>query len=75
MSIQTQPKTPPRKPMGQWLIDNMPRGIDLEIPSRHEPKREIPFVTPVEDAALAKKTNMVYYCTKFLDGSGLRSGE
>ena len=36
-------KTPPRKPFGQWLIDNMPRGIDLEIPSRHEPERAVPF--------------------------------
>ena len=36
-------KTPPRKPLGQWLIDNMPRGIDLEIPSRHEPERAVPF--------------------------------
>lgn len=38
-------KTPPRKPMGQWLVDNMPRGINLEIPSRHEPEREIPFIS------------------------------
>ena len=36
-------KTPPRRPMGQWLVDNMPRGIDLELPSRHEPGREVPF--------------------------------
>lgn len=25
-------KKPSRKPMGQWLIENMPRGIDIEIP-------------------------------------------
>ena len=37
-------KTPSPKPMGQWLIDNMPRGIDLEIPGRDEPEREIPFI-------------------------------
>ncbi len=36
-------KTPPRKPLGQWLVDNRPRGIDLEIPSRHESGRQIPF--------------------------------
>ena len=36
---------PPRKPMGQWLVENMPRGIDLEIPSRRESGREIPFIT------------------------------
>ena len=38
-------KTPPRKPLGQWLVENMPRGIELEIPSRREPEREIPFST------------------------------
>ena len=36
-------KTSPRKPLGQWLIDDMPNGVDLEIPSRREPGREIPF--------------------------------
>lgn len=39
-----QTKKPSRKPMGQWLIENMPRGIDIEIPERREPEREIPFV-------------------------------
>ena len=34
-----------RKPMGQWLVDNMPRGTDLEIPDRHESGREIPFIS------------------------------
>ena len=38
-------KTPPRKPLGQWLVENMPRGIELEVPSRREPEREIPFST------------------------------
>lgn len=38
-------KMPPRKPMGQWLVDNMPRGINLDIPNRHESEREIPFIT------------------------------
>ena len=33
-----------RKPMGQWLLDNMPRGIDLELPSRREPERPLPFL-------------------------------
>ncbi len=37
-------KKSPRKPMGQWLIENMPRGTELEIPDRHEPGREIPFI-------------------------------
>ena len=34
----------PRIPMGQWLVENMPRGIDLEVPSRRDPGREIPFI-------------------------------
>ncbi len=25
-----------RLPMGQWLLENMPRGIELELPSRRE---------------------------------------
>ena len=36
-------KTPPRKPLGQWLVENMPRGIELEIPDRSS-NRKIPFV-------------------------------
>ena len=31
------------KPLGQWLVENMPRGVDLELPSRDEPERPIPF--------------------------------
>lgn len=38
-------RTSPPEPMGQWLVNNLPRGIDLEIPSRGEPAREIPFHT------------------------------
>lgn len=34
----------PRMPLGQWLVANMPRGIELELPDRkNEPEREIPF--------------------------------
>ncbi len=40
-----QKQSPPRKPLGQWLVENMPRGIELEVPSRREPEREIPFST------------------------------
>ena len=32
-----------RVPMGQWLIENMPRGVNLEIPDRRDSGREIPF--------------------------------
>ena len=35
----------PRKPLGQWLVDNIPSGIDLEIPDRRETGRDIPFIT------------------------------
>lgn len=31
-----------RKPLGQWLIKNMPRGTDLELPDRGS-IRKIPF--------------------------------
>ena len=32
------------EPLGQWLVENMPRGLELELPSRHEPERPTPFV-------------------------------
>ena len=35
-------RTPARKPMGQWLIENMPRGVELELPDRSS-NRPIPF--------------------------------
>ncbi len=38
-------QAPPRKPMGQWLVEHMPRGANLEIPGGRESQREIPFVT------------------------------
>ena len=34
---------PGRKPLGQWLLENMPRGIDLEAPDRSS-SREAPFM-------------------------------
>ena len=36
-------KTPLRKPLGQWLVENMPRGIELEVPGRSS-NRKIPFI-------------------------------
>ena len=33
---------PPRKPLGRWLLENMPRGIDVELPDRAS-KRAVPF--------------------------------
>ncbi len=41
-------KTTPRKPLGQWLVENMPRGIELELPDRRS-NRKIPFIDD-EDA-------------------------
>lgn len=39
-------ETPPRKPLGQWLVENMPRGTNLEIPGdRNVSGREIPFLS------------------------------
>ncbi len=37
-------KQNPQKPLGQWLIENMPKGINLELPDRSEPDRENPFL-------------------------------
>ena len=36
-------KTRPRKPLGQWLIENVPRGTNLELPDRSS-HRPIPFI-------------------------------
>ena len=33
---------PPRKPLGRWLVENMPRGVDVEFPDRAS-KRAVPF--------------------------------
>lgn len=40
---------PSRKLLGQWLVENMPRGTNLENPSRRDPDRAIPFVIPSEE--------------------------
>ena len=34
----------PRKPMGQWLVENLPRGANLDVAGTRAPGREIPFV-------------------------------
>jgi len=31
-----------RTPLGRWLIENMPRGIDVDLPDRAS-KRAVPF--------------------------------
>ena len=42
-------KTSSRKPLGQWLVENTPRGIELEIPSRRASGREIPFINESDE--------------------------
>ena len=34
----------PKKSLGLWLVENMPRIGELELPDRREPDREVPFV-------------------------------
>ena len=40
-----QRQSSPRKPLGRWLVENMPRGVELELPERRDPGRDIPFAT------------------------------
>lgn len=35
---------PESMPLGRWLVENTPRGTNLEIPSRRESGRKIPFI-------------------------------
>lgn len=37
-------KNPPEISMDQWLVENAPRGTNLEIPRERGSKREIPFI-------------------------------
>ncbi len=41
---RTKTEGPQRKPMGQWLVDHMPRGMHLGILGDRESRREIPFM-------------------------------
>ena len=38
-------ETQPRPPMGHWLVENMPRGADLDAAGDRRSGREIPFAT------------------------------
>ncbi len=40
-------KASERKPLGQWLIENVPRGVELELPDRSS-TRPIPFIEEQE---------------------------
>lgn len=41
-------QAPPRKPLGQWLVENMPQGVELELPDRSS-NRPIPFIDEEDD--------------------------
>jgi len=44
-----QAKESPKKHMGQWLVENMPRAGELEIPHDRGSKRKIPFIEDNEE--------------------------
>lgn len=44
-----QDKESPKKPMGQWLLENMSRAGEFEIPHNRESKRKIPFIEDGEE--------------------------
>ena len=52
-TLAPEPEQPsenlPRKSLGQWLVENAPRGTNLEIPSRRESGREIPFINETDE--------------------------
>ncbi len=39
-----QAKESPKKPMGQWLLENMSQAGEFKIPHNRESKRKIPFI-------------------------------
>ena len=41
--LEWRRRVPEEMPMGKWLVERKPRGIELELPSRSDPPREIPF--------------------------------
>ena len=42
-------REPSRPPLGRWLVDNVPRGANLDLPGRRESRRKVPFLD--DDAA------------------------
>ena len=40
---------PEREPFGQWLVNNIPRGTNLELPPREDPGRPNPFLDEASD--------------------------
>ncbi len=46
---EPEPEPEPRLPLGKWLVQNWPRGVELELPDRRDPPREIPFADWEDD--------------------------
>lgn len=48
---EARTETPPKErlPLGQWLVENMPRGTNLPIPDRRDSRRPIPFIDDEEE--------------------------
>ena len=44
-----QLKESSKKPMGQWLLENMSRAGEFEIPRNRESKHKIPFIEDGEE--------------------------
>ncbi len=42
---QWNANNPSREPMGKWLVDNIPQGVDLNFHFDRKSGRQIPFVT------------------------------
>ena len=38
-------KVSPRRPVGEWLVDNLPRGANLDVAADRKSGREIPFIS------------------------------
>ena len=36
-------RTPEREPLGRWLVENVPRGSNLEVPARRDSGRAVPL--------------------------------
>lgn len=42
-------KAPPRQPLGKWLIENVPHGLNLDVLGDRRSAREIPFSEQAPD--------------------------
>lgn len=42
-------QTEHRQPLGHWLVDNIPRGTNLEIPGDRHSRRPTPFSEPADE--------------------------